>query len=46
MQRREAPTQNAKKVWVAPDYRRISAGSAEGGNGTFGDGGPPGANRS
>lgn len=35
-----------KRTWLAPDYRRISAGSAEGGAGTFGDGGGPGANRS
>jgi hypothetical protein len=36
----------AKQPWIAPDYRRISAGSAENGAGTFGDGGGPGANRS
>ncbi len=45
MNTREA-AQAAKRSWVAPDYRQISAGSAEAGSGTFGDGGGPGANRS
>lgn len=35
-----------KRGWTSPDYRRISAGSAEAGAGTFGDAGGPGANRS
>ena len=43
---REAAPQACKRAWSAPDYRRISAGSAEAGAGTFGDGGGPGANRS
>lgn len=34
------------KVWTAPSLRRLSAGSAEAGAGTLGDGGGPGANRS
>lgn len=39
-------SQPARKAWVAPKLRRLSAGSAEGGQGNFGDGGGPGANRS
>ena len=35
-----------RKAWTAPTLRRLSAGSAEGGSGTLGDGGLPGANRS
>ena len=46
MRNRESLPNAAKKLWVKPDYRKISAGSAEAGNGTFGDGGGPGANRS
>lgn len=46
MTTKEAALQSRKRTWLAPDYRRISAGSAEGGAGTFGDGGGPGANRS
>jgi hypothetical protein len=35
-----------RKAWTAPTLRRLSAGSAEAGGGTFGDGGNPGSNRS
>jgi hypothetical protein len=34
------------KPWSTPEYRHISAGSAENGNGVAADGGGPGANRS
>jgi hypothetical protein len=46
MEARNSVPQKEKRAWLAPDYRRISAGSAEAGSGTFGDGGGPGANRS
>jgi hypothetical protein len=35
-----------RKAWTTPTLRRLSAGSAEAGSGTLGDGGGPGANRS
>ena len=36
----------ARKAWAAPELRRLSAGSAEAGNGTIADGGAPTAPRS
>ena len=39
-------TTQERKAWTAPTLRRLSAGSAEGGQGQVGDGGQPGANRS
>lgn len=38
--------QSARKIWAAPKLRRLSAGSAEAGQGNLGDQGGPGANRS
>ena len=39
-------TTQERKAWTAPTLRRLSAGSAEAGQATLGDGGLAGANRS
>jgi hypothetical protein len=36
----------ARKAWAAPELRRMSAGSAEQGNGQIADGGAPATPRS
>jgi hypothetical protein len=36
----------ARKAWTAPELRRLSAGSAEQGNGQIADGGAPSTPRS
>ena len=46
MTRKSETYKGARKAWVAPELRRLSAGSAEARSGTLGDGGGPGANRS
>lgn len=46
MENGQQDTSAQRKAWTAPKLRRLAAGSAEGGAGTLGDGGGPGANRS
>jgi hypothetical protein len=46
MQNNVEKISETRKPWTTPEYRHISAGSAENGSGTIADGGGPGANRS
>jgi len=46
MQRETEVMKQERKTWETPELRRLSAGSAESGDGTVGDGGGPGSSRS
>jgi hypothetical protein len=46
MERNVNTAKEQRKEWTAPTLWRMSAGSAEAGAGTIGDGGGPGAARS